>query len=214
MSPGCLGCSVPLFEQEVADPPRRCARAVGHCGAGALPHHHQLVLPRGPRDHRAHLPLLTWFTANTSLFSLARLMFRFEESAYFLPFLPQVVYDVTDQESFNNVKQWLNEIDRYANENVNKLLARPQGLSTLLFRPSSRRQTRWADGLRTFQVGNKSDLTSKKVVDYNTAKVKLPAKQSSLSSFRPSCRRGCSTEPDVLWYHASGVRGRDRHPVP
>ena len=35
---------------------------------------------------------------------------------------PQVVYDVTDQESFNNVKQWLNEIDRYASENVNKLL--------------------------------------------------------------------------------------------
>ncbi|KAF9624491.1 hypothetical protein IFM89_011534 [Coptis chinensis] len=35
-----------------------------------------------------------------------------------------VVYDVTDQESFNNVKQyWLNEIDRYASENVNKLLA-------------------------------------------------------------------------------------------
>ena len=52
-----------------------------------------------------------------------------------------VVYDVTDQESFNNVKQWLNEIDRYANENVNKLL-----------------------------VGNKSDLTAKKVVDYATAK--------------------------------------------
>ena len=56
----------------------------------------------------------------------------------------QVVYDVTDQESFNNVKQWLNEIDRYANENVNKLL-----------------------------VGNKSDLTAKKVVDYQTAKASL-----------------------------------------
>merc|ERR1711924_73634 len=52
-----------------------------------------------------------------------------------------VVYDVTDQESFNNVKVWLQEIDRYANENVNKLL-----------------------------VGNKSDLTSKKVVDTETAK--------------------------------------------
>jgi len=52
-----------------------------------------------------------------------------------------VVYDVTDAESFNNVKQWLNEIDRYANENVNKLL-----------------------------VGNKSDLTAKRAVDYETAK--------------------------------------------
>lgn len=55
------------------------------------------------------------------------------------------MYDVTDQESFNNVKQWLNEIDRYANENVNKLL-----------------------------VGNKSDLTAKKVVDTQTAKVHCP----------------------------------------
>ncbi|CAH1181934.1 unnamed protein product [Phyllotreta striolata] len=52
-----------------------------------------------------------------------------------------VVYDCTDQDSFNNVKQWLEEIDRYACDNVNKLL-----------------------------VGNKSDLTTKKVVDFNTAK--------------------------------------------
>lgn len=46
------------------------------------------------------------------------------------------------QESFNNVKQWLEEIDRYACENVSKLL-----------------------------VGNKCDLSSKKVVDFTTAKV-------------------------------------------
>jgi len=52
-----------------------------------------------------------------------------------------VVYDVTEPDSFNNVKQWLNEIDRYANENVNKLL-----------------------------VGNKSDLVQKRQVDYKTAK--------------------------------------------
>jgi len=52
-----------------------------------------------------------------------------------------VVYDVTDQDSFNNVKQWLGEIDRYASESVNKLL-----------------------------VGNKSDLTSQKVVDFDVAK--------------------------------------------
>ncbi|XP_049575627.1 ras-related protein ORAB-1 [Syngnathus scovelli] len=69
-----------------------------------------------------------------------------------------VVYDVTDQESFNNVKQWLQEIDRYASENVNKLL-----------------------------VGNKCDLTTKKVVDYTTAKefadgLAIPFLESSAKS--------------------------------
>jgi hypothetical protein len=31
---------------------------------------------------------------------------------------PQIVYDITDMESYNNVKQWLTEIDRYANDSV------------------------------------------------------------------------------------------------
>ena len=66
-----------------------------------------------------------------------------------------VVYDVTDQDSFNNVKQWLNEIDRYASENVNKLL-----------------------------VGNKCDLTANKVVSYETAKafadeIRIPFMETS-----------------------------------
>lgn len=54
------------------------------------------------------------------------------------------IFILIAQESYNNVKQWLQEIDRYASENVNKLL-----------------------------VGNKCDLTTKKVVDYTTAKVGL-----------------------------------------
>ncbi|KAI9273063.1 putative GTP-binding protein ypt1 [Phascolomyces articulosus] len=52
-----------------------------------------------------------------------------------------VVYDVTDQDSFNNIQMWLREIERYAAEGVSKLL-----------------------------VGNKNDLTDKKVVDYTAAK--------------------------------------------
>lgn len=52
-----------------------------------------------------------------------------------------VVYDVTDAESFNNVKQWLHEIDRYASESVNKLL-----------------------------VGNKSDLAGKRQVQFQEGK--------------------------------------------
>ncbi|XP_065426884.1 ras-related protein Rab-1A-like [Chrysemys picta bellii] len=52
-----------------------------------------------------------------------------------------IVYDVTDQDSFSNMHLWLEEIGRYASENVNKLI-----------------------------VGNKNDLTCKKVVDFTTAK--------------------------------------------
>merc|ERR1712070_818139 len=51
-----------------------------------------------------------------------------------------VVYDTTDAQSFEAVKTWLHEIDRYASENVNKLL-----------------------------VGNKSDLTNKRQVEKDSA---------------------------------------------
>jgi Ras-related protein Rab-1A len=63
-------------------------------------------------------------------------------------------------ESFQNVKQWLHEIDRYASSGVNKLL-----------------------------VGNKSDLTAKRQVSFEQAKefadsmnmdfIETSAKQSS-----------------------------------
>merc|ERR1719421_2186022 len=33
-----------------------------------------------------------------------------------------VVYDITNRQSFDNVQRWLTEIDKYARENVNKLL--------------------------------------------------------------------------------------------
>ncbi|CAL1125897.1 unnamed protein product [Cladocopium goreaui] len=52
-----------------------------------------------------------------------------------------VACEVTDKESFNNVKHWVQEIDKYAADGVNKLL-----------------------------VGNKCDLSSKKVVSYDEAK--------------------------------------------
>ena len=52
-----------------------------------------------------------------------------------------IVYDITDQDSFNGVKMWLQEIDRYATSTVLKLL-----------------------------VGNKCDLTDKRVVEFDVAK--------------------------------------------
>ena len=74
-----------------------------------------------------------------------------------------MVFDVTDQESFNNVKQWLQEIDRYACENVDKLL-----------------------------VGNKCDLTDKKVVEYTSAKAY--ADQLGISFLETSAKNSTNVE--------------------
>eukprot|EP01084_Bolivina_argentea_P124721 220988_1 len=52
-----------------------------------------------------------------------------------------LVYDVTEKESFDNIRQWLFEIDRYASENVCKLI-----------------------------VGNKCDLSDKRVINYDVGK--------------------------------------------
>ncbi|KAI0085953.1 P-loop containing nucleoside triphosphate hydrolase protein [Irpex rosettiformis] len=51
-----------------------------------------------------------------------------------------VVYDVTDGESYEHIKSWLTEIDRYATEGVHKLL-----------------------------VGNKADLAERRVVQHGAA---------------------------------------------
>lgn len=66
-------------------------------------------------------------------------------------------------DSFNNVKQWLQEIDRYATDGVNKLL-----------------------------VGNKSDMSDKKVVEYTVAKVWHPGTEPHRTALfpRPAFRLG------------------------
>ncbi|KAL9714992.1 ras GTPase [Leucoagaricus gongylophorus] len=86
-----------------------------------------MVVPRGER--------ISWDTAGQERFrTITSSYYRGAHGII-------VVYDVTDNDTFTNVKQWLQEIDRYASEGVNKLL-----------------------------VGNKSDLTGKKVVEYAVAK--------------------------------------------
>jgi Ras-related protein Rab-1A len=77
-------------------------------------------------------------------------------------------------DSFNNVKQWLQEIDRYATEGVNKLL-----------------------------VGNKSDMEDKKVVEYTVAKVSFCSWTESLEFLfvlGARCRRLRNWNREVLFY--------------
>lgn len=54
----------------------------------------------------------------------------------------QVVFDVTNKNSFDNIKKWLDDVERNASNTIVKLL-----------------------------VGNKCDLEHKRAVDYQTAKV-------------------------------------------
>jgi GTPase SAR1 family protein len=77
-------------------------------------------------------------------------------------------------DSFNNVKQWLQEIDRYATEGVNKLL-----------------------------VGNKSDMSDKKVVEYTVAKVRN-TRRPPFSS-KSTCRKLIHLQ--LCWLiHGLGIR--------
>ncbi|KAG8235471.1 hypothetical protein J437_LFUL014101 [Ladona fulva] len=78
-----------------------------------------------------------------------------------------IVFDCTDQESFTNVKNWLEEIDRYACDSVNKLL-----------------------------VGNKCDLTQKRVVSY--AQAKEYADQLGLPFLETSAKSSTNVEQAFL----------------
>jgi Ras-related protein Rab-1A len=53
-----------------------------------------------------------------------------------------IVYDITDRESFKSVDNWMSEVDKFASQNVNKLL-----------------------------IGNKIDLTSDREVTYEEGQV-------------------------------------------
>ena len=53
-----------------------------------------------------------------------------------------IVYDVTNRDSFNSIQMWLKEIDNFASEGVARLI-----------------------------VGNKCDLTSKRVIPQALGKV-------------------------------------------
>ncbi|KUF98237.1 GTP-binding protein ypt1 [Phytophthora nicotianae] len=83
----------------------------------------------------AYVVLLQWDTAGQE-------RFRTITSAYYRGADGIImVYDVTSQESFDHVNDWLNEVNRYASEGTCKLL-----------------------------VGNKSDISDNKAVSYETAK--------------------------------------------
>ena len=89
-----------------------------------------------------------------------------------------MTYDVTDNESFNNVKQWLHEFDRYACENVNKLL-----------------------------VGNKFDLTTKRVV--STEQGKEFAESLGIEFLETSAKTSTNVEQAFLTM-ASQIKARTK----
>jgi len=93
-----------------------------------------------------------------------------------------IVYDVTDNESFNNVKQWLSEIERYACEGVTKLL-----------------------------VGNKNDLTGKKVVAAETAKAF--AEKTNIQFLETSAKNATNVETAFLTMAQEIKRSSAKQPL-
>jgi len=87
-----------------------------------------------------------------------------------------IVYDITDRESFKNVKHWVQEVDRYASDGVNLLL-----------------------------VGNKSDLSSKRAVQFDEGKEL--ANSLGMQFFETSAKDICSVDNAV---HALSMAVKDR----
>jgi len=87
-----------------------------------------------------------------------------------------IVYDVTDRESFNNVKNWMLEIEKYAMDNVNKLL-----------------------------VGNKCDLSAKKVVSFDEGK---ELADSFKIGFVETSARNSHNVEQAFHQMASEIKGR------
>lgn len=84
------------------------------------------------------------------------------------------MYDITDADSFANVRQWLEEIQRCTNPapecmhtelDVFTVLDRTVVLSMLLYRYA-------CEGVNKLLVGNKCDLASKRQVEKKTAEVR------------------------------------------
>ena len=97
-----------------------------------------------------------------------------------------VVYDCTSLDSFTNVKQWLVEIDQYASEHVLKLL-----------------------------VGNKADLITKKVVEFEVAKqfadaVGIPLLETSAKNAQNVLETFVSLATKIKQKHASGILKQEK----
>ena len=97
-----------------------------------------------------------------------------------------VMYDITDVDSYEHVKMWLNDIDRYASDNVVKLL-----------------------------VGNKCDLETKRVVEYQTAnafanEIEIPfIETSAKNSTNISDAFGIMVNSNFAF---NGIAGKDSEP--
>jgi len=92
-----------------------------------------------------------------------------------------MVYDVTSQESFDHVEEWLSEVDRYANDNTSKLL-----------------------------IGNKADLVDEKQVQEEVSqqfaqKLGIPLIETSLPKLLPM-----SMPLFLPWPRNSSESGRRR----
>ena len=127
-----------------------------------------------------------------------------------------LVYDVTDETSFNNIRNWMRNIEQHASETVNKILVvglyklnavDPQ-LESTWFQPLNRKcdllVSKFAFNLNLcrYVVGNKCDMEDKRVI--STARGQALADEFGIPFFETSAKANLKVgrlyKLDLRWF--------------
>ena len=149
------------------------AADLGHGRAGALPHHHQRCAPCRAATHQAAERHVADWEARAAYYRGAMGIL--------------LVYDVTDDASFTNIRNWMRNIEQHASDSVNKA------------RPARRTSAARVACARALPAGPRTEPLPR------------PASEGSLRrTLAAPCRRSAHTRPGASRLPASALRRRGR----
>ncbi|KAL7264997.1 hypothetical protein ACSBR1_002863 [Camellia fascicularis] len=117
-----------------------------------------------------------------------------------------LVYDVTDESSFNNIKNWINNIEQHASDNVNKMLV---GNKADMDESKRAVPTSWGQaladeyGIKFFETSAKTNLNVEQVffsiardIKQRLAESDSKAEPPSITLSKPDAGKGSTAAPE------------------